>query len=151
MPQSAASSASRYQLLRHPEICKHFTHGKTSQRMTFREERFHSALLVSKPVLQKHDECTPGLTGHVLGTCRSTVRCKVDSVQTSHGRPPAHRAHHPMLCTKLLIILPAADFCRPGCSLAHAHTQHDVLICTALHLPHVPSFTGEGRLGNGPG
>lgn len=72
-PQSAASSASTYQLLQHLEIRKRFTPGKTSQGMTFGEERFHSALPVSKPVLQKPDQNAPGLTGHVLGTRRSTV------------------------------------------------------------------------------
>lgn len=100
-PQSSASSTNIYQLWQHLDICKHFTHGQTSQRVTSGEERSHSALLVSKPVFQKHDERASGLTCkvHAGQLCRAS-RQRAERPQ----RPPAHRAHHPQLCTKPLPI-----------------------------------------------
>lgn len=106
-PQSSALSTNVYQLLQHLDICKHFTHGKTSQRMTSGEERSHSALLASEPVLQKHDECAVGLTGgvHTGQLCRASRQCAERPQQ-----PPAHWAHHPPLCTKPLLV--HAQSCR---------------------------------------
>lgn len=131
-PQRAASSASRYWLLQHLEIRKRFTHRKPSQRMTLERRGFHSALLVSKPVLWKAGEHLPGLSGHMPGTRRSAVPCKADGAHSGHGRPLPHGGHHPVLCTTPLLVLPAPYF---GVR-QHRHA-HDTLICTALHLPPV--------------
>lgn len=135
-------------MLQHLDICKRFTHGRTSQRMTSGEERSHSALLASKPVLQKHDECALGLTGgvHTGQLCRASRQCAERPQQ-----PPAHRAHHPPLCTKPLLV--HAQSCRFLRSRVreHVHT-HQAMCSLAWHgpcptHPHSPLQGGWERPG----
>lgn len=91
-PRVLLLSTSRYQLLRHLEICKCFTHRKASKRVTFGEERFHVPVLVSKPDLQKHDEPAPELAGHTLGMCSSPVPCKQRALARWAPRPCSARS-----------------------------------------------------------